>query len=148
MTEQSTVRSPVDTVAGIYRAFGAGDLEALFGLLADDVVFDADRVESSAQALGHPLLSARRGHTEVAGFFEELGRCEVHDFQVLRLLDGRDSGAVAAQVTIDLTYPSGVRIQDQEVHVWTVDDTGLATSMQHYADTAKHVAAWRGPHAG
>lgn len=133
--------SPVATVAAIYEAFGHGDVPTILSLLADDVVFDDDS-PSAAQSAGHPLLSAHRGKEGAAAFFAELGNYAFHDFQVTDVLAGDE--VVAARVLIDVTYPSGVRFRDDEMHLWRFDADGLVTGVRHYADTAKHLAAWHG----
>ena len=133
--------SPVATVTAIYDAFGRGDVRTILGLLADDVVFDDDSLPSAAQSAGHPLFSARRGKEGAAAFFAELGNYTFHDFQVTDLLAG--DGVVTARVIIDLAYPSGARVRDDEVQLWRFDASGLVTEMRHYADTAKHLAAWQ-----
>ena len=134
--------SPVATVTAIYEAFGRGDVPTILGLLADDVVFDDDRLPSSAQSANHPLLSTRRGKEGFTAFFAELGGYTIHDFQVTDLLAG--DGVVAARVLIDIAYPSGARVSDDEMHLWRFDAHGLVAEMRHYADTAKHLASWRG----
>lgn len=132
--------SPVTTVTAIYEAFGRGDVPTILSMLADDVVFDDDSLPSAAQSVRHPLLSAHRGKEGVAAFFTELGNYTFHNFQVTDVLAGND--VVAARVIIDVAYPSGVRIRDDEMHLWRFDADGLVTGMRHYADTAKHLAAW------
>ena len=134
--------SPLTTVTAIYEAFGRGDIPAILGLLSDDVVFDDDSIQSAAQAAGHPLLSAHRGKQGAAEFFAKLGNYTFHDFQVTDLLAG--DGVVAARVVIDLSYPSGARFRDDEMHLWRFDADGLVIGMRHYADTARHLAAWHG----
>ena len=91
---------------------------------------------------GHPLLSARRGKQGATAFFAELGNYTFHDFQVADLLTG--DGVVAARVVTDIAYPSGARFDDDEMHLWRFDADGLVIGMRHYADTAKHLAAWPG----
>ena len=134
--------SPLATVTAIYEAFGRGDVPTILELLADDVVFEDDSLPSAAQVAGHPLLIARRGKEGAAAFFAELGNYTFHDFQVTDVLAG--DGVVTARVIIDVAYPSGARFRDDEMHLWRFDTDGLVTGMRHYADTAKHLAAWRG----
>src|SRR5579862_3494842 len=59
--------SNVETVQGLYAAFGRGDLPGILAMLADDVVWESE---------GPAIISfsgTRRGKTETAGFFEALG---------------------------------------------------------------------------
>ncbi len=139
-TQPATRTDPLTIVTGIYAAFGRGDIGSILAVLADDVVFDDDtEVRSSASEAGHPLLTCHRGKAQVAEFFAELARYTMRDFQVTDLLTG--DGVVAARVLLELESPAGIRMDNDEMHLWRVDDGGLVTSMRHYTDTAKHLAA-------
>lgn len=136
------ILSPVAAVSAIYEAFGRGDVPTILSLLADDVVFDDDSLPSAAQSAGLPLLGPHRGKEGVAEFFAKLGDYTFHEFQVTDILAG--DGVVAARVLIELTYPSGSRFRDDEIHLWRFNAEGLITGLRHYLDTAKHLAAWQG----
>lgn len=129
----------VATVAAAYEAFGRGDVPSLLNLLADDVSWDADWADNSAQNAGVPHLQPRRGKAEVVEFFQMLAGYTFHDFTVLDLM-GSDTH-VAAIIEVDITTPAGKRVQDQEVHLWTVGADGKLAALRHYLDTAKHIAA-------
>jgi uncharacterized protein len=133
--------SPAATVAAIYEAFGRGDVPAILDLLADDVVFDDDTRPSSAQEAGYPLFLPHRGKDGVVRFFAELGEYQFREFDVTDLLVG--DSCVASRVLIEVATPSGEVIHDDVMHLWRFDDTGLVSGLRHYADTAKHLAAWR-----
>ena len=139
--DTATGLPPAATVAAIYEAFGRGDVPAILDLLTEDVVFDDDARPSAAQEAGYPLLVAHRGKDGVARFFAELAEYRFSEFEVTDLLTG--DHCVAARILLETTAPSGVVIRDDAVHLWRFDDTGLVTGMRHYADTAKHRAAWR-----
>jgi ketosteroid isomerase-like protein len=128
------------TVAGLYEAFGRGDLPSILDRLADDVSWDGDWADHSAQrGAGAPLLQPRRGVADVAGFFAALAECTMNDFQVLDIIgSGRQ---VVAELRVDISMPGGGRIVDEELHLWTFDDTGKVVRFRHYVDTAKHLAA-------
>ena len=134
--------SAAGTVAAIYEAFSRGDVPTILGFLADDVSWDADWADNYAQRtyLGH--FTPRRGHAGVVEFFAELAVYTVHDFQVLDIMSGAQQ--VVAQIVIELTTPSGGRLRDEELHLWTFGPDGLVTTMRHYIDTAKHLAAGHG----
>ena len=51
---------------------------------------------------------------------------------------------VVAQVVIELSYPSGGRLRDEELHLWRFNDDHKIAALRHYVDTAKHIAAWNG----
>ncbi len=140
-TPQVTL-STAGTVAAIYEAFSRGDVPTILGFLADDISWDADWADNYAQRtfLGH--FTPRRGHAGVVAFFEELATYTVHDFQVLDIMTGAHQ--VVAQIVIEITTPSAGRLRDEELHLWTFGPDGLVTTMRHYIDTAKHLAAGRG----
>lgn len=133
-------RTPLQTVAAIYEAFGRGDVPTLLGHLAEDVTFEATEPPTDAAAAGHPLLAVRRGKDEVLDFFGALATCEVHAFEVVDLMSSDTQ--VAAHVRLEMTTPAGVRLVDDEMHRWQIGPDGRVVAMKHYADTAKHLAAW------
>jgi uncharacterized protein len=64
--------SNVETVQGLYAAFGRGDIAAIMAMLADDVVWESE---------GPAIISftgTRRGKTETLGFFQALGADHVN----------------------------------------------------------------------
>lgn len=134
--------SPLAIVAAAYEAFGRGDVASLTELLADDIVFDDDARPSFAQQVGHPLLVTRRGTAGVIAFFQEFSRYELHAFEVTDLM--QSDTHVAAHVLIEYMTPGGVRVADDEIHLWTVNSDGLVSAVKHYTDTAKHIAAMQG----
>ena len=57
----AAVTTNAATVAAIYEAYGRGDLPSILDRLADDVSWDADWADHSAQrGAGTPLLQPRR----------------------------------------------------------------------------------------
>jgi ketosteroid isomerase-like protein len=148
-TMTTSTWTPVETVGAVYAAFARGDVPGLLGLLSDDVVLEdhGPGVTTTAQDAGHPLLVGRRGRTGAAEFFTEAARMQVHEFTVHELLGRPGSPTVAVLVTAEMSYPSGARFRDDEVHLWTVGADGRATALRHVVDTGKHLAAWRGPAA-
>lgn len=130
----------LDTVQAIYQAFGQGDVPAILERLAPGVRWEA-WADHSAQRAGHPLFAARNGREEAAGFFLALSQnLALHEFKVL---DVFGSGAqVAAEIVIDCTWqPTGRRLRDEELHLWTFDAQGRVERFRHYIDTAKHMRA-------
>ena len=64
----------------------------------------------------------------------------IKDFQVLAMMAGGNQ--VAVEVVIEAEVPSsGGHFRDEELHLWTFDDSGKVIRMRHYTDTAKHSAA-------
>lgn len=127
------------TVGAIYEAFGKGDIPTILGCMADDVHWE-EWDDNSAQRAGVPWLQPRRGKDGVLAFFQVMGGLQVLDFRVLSLMAGGNQ--VAAEFEIEFQSPAtGRRLRDQEVHLWTFDDSGQVIRLRHYADTAKHIAA-------
>lgn len=130
----------LETVQAIYQAFGRGDVPAILAHLAPDVRWES-WADQSAQRAGHPLFAQRVGPQQAAGFFQLLGeQLQIHEFQVLDVFgSGRQ---VAAESVIDYTYrPTGQRVRDEELHLWTFDEQGKVARFRHYIDTAKHLRA-------
>ena len=140
--------SNVQTVQAIYEAFGRGDVPAILDHMSDDVEWEEWSGVNAGQDAGVPWLVHRSGKSGVAAFFAALAEnLEVHSFQPMNLLAGGNQ--VAATISIDGTATkTGERFQDEEIHLWTFDETGKVTAMRHYADTAKHIKAATGSPAG
>ncbi|MBL7497372.1 nuclear transport factor 2 family protein [Frankia sp. CNm7] len=127
------------TIRRIYEAFGRGDIPAILARLTDDVSWDADWKDQSAhREPAVPHLAPRRGRAGVAEFFTLIGGYTFHDFAVLGLLSGDD--AVAARIRVAFTMPGGGTVEDEEIHLWVLDEHGLVRAFRHYSDTAKHRA--------
>ena len=135
--------SNLETVAGIYEAFGKGDVPAILAVLADDVEWEAWESNSSVAA-GVPWMTPRHGKDEVVGFFETAAEMKITDLQVLNMMEGGNQVAVELILEADLPAWGGGHYRDEEVHLWTFDDAGKVTRLRHYTDTAKHIAAFNG----
>jgi uncharacterized protein len=135
-----SVRSPnAGVVAGIYEAFGRGDISAILDHLADDVHWEA-WADNQAQRAGVPWLRPRNGKQGVREFFEIVATFKISEFKVLSLMEGDHQ--VAAEILIDAEVPPpGGAFRDEELHLWSFDDRGKIVRMRHYVDTAKHTRA-------
>jgi ketosteroid isomerase-like protein len=134
----TTATQHTSTVAGIYEAFGRGDVQSILDVLADDVRWE-HWDDNTAQRAGVSHLQARTGRDGAAEFFAIAGGFEIREFQVRAMAAGEQ--VVMADILIDATLPSGGRVRDEELHVWSFDDDGRVCAMRHYVDTAKHMAA-------
>lgn len=130
----------LQTVQQTYAAFARGDIPAIVELLDDNVQWET-WASNSAHAADVPWLRAGSGKAAALRFFDEIGRWKFEDFQVLGLMSSETQ--VAAEATVDATVPSGKRLRDEEMHLWSVNAAGKVTRFRHYADTAKHIAAAR-----
>ena len=92
-------------------------------------------------AAGVPLLRALRGAQAVAGFFQEVGKLQIHEFKVVELMPGERQ--VAVDFSIDFTVPAtGKRVRQEEMHLWSFGADGKINRFRHYLDTARLMQAY------
>ena len=132
-------RPALQTVTAIYDAFGRGDIPTIISLLDDEVTWDGDWADNYAQRTPVNHFLPRRGFDGVIAFFEALYDYTIHEFEAHDYM--ANERKVVAQVTIELSTPSGGRLRDEELHLWTIGPDGRVTALRHYIDTAKHLAA-------
>ena len=130
-----------ETVGAIYAAFGRGDIAFILDQLADDVVFE-DWPDNYAQRAGVSHLARRAGRAGAEEFFASVRSWTPEDFAVRDILASKQQ--VAADVHVAWLLPDGARLADDEVHLWTFDETGKIARLRHYIDTAKHIAVCGG----
>jgi ketosteroid isomerase-like protein len=130
------------TVAGIYEAFGRGDVPAVLDALADNVTFDGDWAQNFAQRAGVGHLQPRLGPAQVAEFFAHIAPWQLDEFSILDITPS--ARQVVVEVRAAWTLPNGGRFADEELHLWSFDDAGKVVRLRHYVDTAKHIAAEAG----
>jgi uncharacterized protein len=136
--------SNVSTIQTVYEAFGRGDIAAILDQMADDVTWEQWESDNTAQEAGVPWVLPRKGRAGVMDFLQDVAAgLEFHSFEPRNLLEG--GSQVAATISIDATAKAtGERFQDEEIHLWTFDDTGKISAMRHYLDTAKHIKVVKG----
>jgi ketosteroid isomerase-like protein len=140
-TEEVSVTN-ARTVAGIYEAFGTGDVPAILAVLADDVEWEAWESNSAVDA-GVPWMIPRHGKDEVVRFFETAAQMKIVDLKVLSMMEGDNQVAVEFVIEADLPAHGCGHYRDEELHLWSFNAEGKVTRLRHYVDTAKHVAAFR-----
>jgi hypothetical protein len=86
-----------------------------------------------------PLRSERVAHLRLPGILAAVGGRRDRYGR-----DERRTRQTAVEVAIDATGPGGGRFRDEELHLYTLDDSGKVTRMRRHVDTAKHIAANRG----
>ncbi|WP_448625314.1 nuclear transport factor 2 family protein [Geodermatophilus sp. URMC 64] len=133
--------STTTTVAEIYAAFGRGDVPAILDRLTEDVMWE-EWTDNFTQRAGVPHMVPRRGRDDVAGFFALVGAWTPGYFEVLDLIG--DGPQVVAEIRASFELPGGGRFADEELHLWTFDESGRVCRFRHYVDTAKHIAASAG----
>ena len=126
-----------ETVGQLYAAFGRGDIPAILDSLDDDVQWEQWEQPTEAQKAGVPWLQPRRGKAGAAEFFSLLGQLQFYSFDVRDLM--ASGNQVAADVSLDVASPNGVRIQDEEIHLWTFNDAGKVVRFRHYIDTTRQM---------
>lgn len=126
----------MQTVQGIYGAFGQGDVPAILDALADDVVWEPDTVDH-----GIPWIVPGTGKDTVAAFFKAAGEgLEFQSFEPVAFLEGGDQVAAVIKVQARANA-TGKSIRDTEIHLWSFDAEGKVTSLRHFIDTHQHVQA-------
>lgn len=130
-----------DTVRDIYAAFGRGDVPAMLGRMAEDVVWE----QHMTDGYGIPWMRPGRGVANVRAFFETVGReLELQRFETTNVLEG--GSQVVALIRLEARVrATGRLIEDFEGHVWTFDAAGKVQAFRHLVDTHQHwKAAGRG----
>jgi ketosteroid isomerase-like protein len=131
------------TVSAIYEAFGKGDIPFIISQLANDVQWEKWD-DNSAQKAGVPWFKLIQGKEGVMSFFQVIvEKLNITDFKVLNVMAGANQ--VAATIIIEADVPeSGTHFRDEEMHLWSFNEQGKITGLRHYADTHKHIEAYKG----
>ncbi len=135
----STTASHTTTVAAMYEAFGRGDLAGILSHLAEDVSWDVTEEPWTPHAAGVPWLMPRRGHDQVAEFFEIVGAWKYERFELLDML--ASDTQVAAEIRLTADLPNGNRIDEVVIHMWTFGPDGKVIALRRMLDTAANIAA-------
>ena len=129
----------LETTQEIYHAFGKGDTAFMLSRFSDDVVIEpwaTTAVESGKV----PYYRSRRGKDGAKEFYASMAAVDLKEFQVLGFMEG--ANRVCVLVTNEFTVKAtGKSVRDQEIHLWTFNDQGEVTALQHFGDTAKHMEA-------
>lgn len=138
-TTTSPTRTPADTVAAVYAAFGKGDLPGLFELLHSEV--DWSRTVTAPGGELVPMLRNGIGHPAAERYFGGVAQLEMHAFDVGRLLV--DGDTVVAEIRFEATHRSTAkRAVLDELHHWTVRE-GQVVRYRPYLDTAELIELFR-----
>lgn len=130
----------VQTVRGIYEAFGRGDVPAILATLADDVVWDHD-----TPSFGLPWYTPRNGSADVPGFFEDLmGNVVLTTFEPRNFLAGGDEVAVVVRFAMEVKSTGRALPEDTEIHLWTFGADGKIVRFAHVVDRHAQWAAYNG----
>ena len=123
-TLTETRASNAEILAAAYQALAAGDVPAVFAMLAENITWHIS---------GRNALSADyAGHDEVLGFFQALGERSNGTFTLdVREIISGNSDTVVALVTEHASRDDAV-LDDDTVHVWHFDN-GKATSFRCFS---------------
>jgi ketosteroid isomerase-like protein len=132
MSEQENTQ----IVRQAYASFKSGDIEALLGLLSDDIKWQLPETE------GVPFAGQRQGREQVAQFFATLA-----DAQEVRQFEPGEFVAQGEKVVALGHYLWRVKSTGREyggdwAHVFTIRD-GKITGFHEYTDTAAAAAAYQ-----
>lgn len=129
----------IDTVMGIYAAFGTGDVGHIIAQLADDVSWD-----EGIRHTGLPYLVPGRGKDHAASFFGALAaNVEFTTFEPAAPCESDDVVMVAIREA-GRNLTTGMPIaEDISVHIWTFDEDGQVAKFRHVGDFANHEHAAR-----
>jgi uncharacterized protein len=120
----------IATVQQIYDAFGKGDVPAIVGHLADDVDW-----EYGGDATGLPWLQFRRGRAQVPGFFHDLAALDIQRFQPTTFLESGNVVVVLIELEVVVRATGRRVVEEDEVHIWSFDDSGRVRRFRHRLDT-------------
>ena len=128
------------TVQKVYGAFQRGDVPAIVALVADDVDWRNDEVESREC----PWNGNFSGKAGLPGFFEAVGgELDIKVFEVKAMAAAGSSVAVWLRVE-STVRKTGRALRNDVVHFWSFNERGQITRYRHFNDTAAELAAWRG----
>ena len=128
--------SNIDVVTRGYAAFGRGDLEALLRIFDENIEW----VTPGPPEL--PTSGIRRGHKEVAQFFQTLSEhFQVEQFLPREFISEGDRVVVTGDEVARLRS-TGKVINVKWAHVFGMKD-GLVVTFQEYFDTCAAVEALR-----
>jgi ketosteroid isomerase-like protein len=127
------------TVTAMYEAFGRGDLAGILFHLSEDVTWDVTEEPWTPHTAEVPWLLPRRGHAEVAEFFEIVGAWNYERFELLDMLVSDTQ--VAAEIRLIADLPNGSRIDEVVIHLWTFGQHGKVIALRRMLDTASNIAA-------
>ena len=138
-TTENRAAANLAVVGGIYEAFGRGDIDFILGQIAEDCAWES-WLDNHGQKAGLPPMKPRYGREGVAEFFDYVATMQIQDFQVLDML--ASDRQVVVEVQISIAMADGGTLTDEELHLYSLNDTGKVSRMRHYVDTAKQIKAY------
>jgi ketosteroid isomerase-like protein len=134
--ERNAIMSNIETVKGVYAAFGRGDIQAIKEVIADDIEWEYGMADT-----GVPWLRSRTGRDGALKFFDSLAGVEFHTFDPRVLLEHDDVVVALIDVSFTVKDTGVVVSEEDEVHIWTFDTDGKVSRFCHKLDTHQHWVA-------
>jgi len=133
---ESTVNN-VRTVQAIYEAFGRGDVAVILDKLDDAVEW-----ETSVPVPEVPWLQARRGKTNIVGFFESMAPLQITRFEPHTIFDGGDKVFVLIHFEA-LAWGKSDSFSNNG-HLWQFNAAGKVVKYDHVTVTAQMIRMAKG----
>jgi ketosteroid isomerase-like protein len=131
-----SAKNDLETVKGVYAAFGRGDLDAILSALTDDIDWAADTTSGGA-----PWYGIRTGKQAVAAFFEDIGKTiDIDDFTPLTFAANED-GDVFAIVRWEWRSRQTGKAAKMQLHHWWRVTNGKISYFRGAEDTPTTLAA-------
>lgn len=122
----------IQTVKDIYAAFGRGDVPAILGRLADDVVWEFEGPTAIS------FTGIRHGVPDASGFFTGIDREHADpELQIQSVIGAGDEVAAFGRYTATMKT-TGKRVSSPIAHYWTFR-AGKVARYVNYIDTAAFV---------
>jgi uncharacterized protein len=128
----------LETIKGVYEAFGRGDVDAILAVVTDDVDWSADADSDAA-----PWYGQRQGKDEVARFFQEIaGALDVREFTPLAF--AASDSEVMALIRFGMAGKESGREGSMHLHHYFRFRDGRIEYYRGSEDTAQTVAVLGG----
>ena len=123
-------QSNLDIIKGVYAAFASGDIPAVLGVMSPAIVWN-EAENNLPLAQGNPYIGPQ---AVLEGVFIRLGE-EFDGFAVVpeRVIAEGDCVVMSGRYSAT-SKATGLPVNPQVVHVWTLKD-GKAETFQQHADT-------------
>ena len=123
-------QSNLDIIKGVYAAFASGDIPAVLGVMSPAIVWN-EAENNLPLAQGNPYVGPQ---AVLEGVFIRLGE-EFDGFAVVpeRVIAEGDCVVMSGRYSAT-SKATGLPVNPQVVHVWTLKD-GKAETFQQHADT-------------
>ena len=126
--------SNLETVKAIYEAFGRGDIPFILSCLDENVAWEKWD-SNEAQKAGVPYMREHNSPQGVMEFFGETAKLGITTFEVVSIMEGGN------KIAVEFNLEAERFGKEEEMHLWTFNESGKIIGFRHYLDTAKHIAA-------